>query len=171
MTMNRSTKTLVIMTLLLTLGGVAAAQETLKDIVEQEGVGWIVGEWKTTTDDGQDIVLGYKWAVNGHAIISDFKMGERSSHGMIYFDADEAQVKQFGIDSQGKATKSTWTSEYGKAKATTKMTDEYGDSTDVVIVYSKVSSTTIGVAVYGLEYGVMSDSPYFETNFNKVKKQ
>ncbi len=168
--MNRGTKALVIMTVLLTLGGVAAAQETLKDLVEQEGTGWMLGQWKATTDDGQSIVLGYTWAVNGHAIISDFKMGERSSHGMIYFDANEEQVKQFSIDSRGKATKATWASEYGQVKATTKMTDEYGDSTDVVIVYSKVNSTTIGVAVYGLEYGVMSDSPYFEKNFSKVKK-
>jgi hypothetical protein len=171
MTMNRSTKTFVIMTLLLTLGGVAAAQETLKEVVEYEGLGWIAGQWKATTDDGQSIVLGYTWAVNGHAIISDFKMGERSSHGMIYFDADTEEVRQFSIDSQGRATKATWASEYGKAKATTQMTDEDGDSTDVVIVYSKVNSTTISVAVHGLEYGVMSDSPYFEMNFNKVKKQ
>ncbi|NQV36134.1 MAG: hypothetical protein HQ515_25810 [Phycisphaeraceae bacterium] len=168
--MTRGTKGLVILTVLLTLGGAAAAQEGLKDIVEEQGVGWIEGQWKTTTDEGQDIVLSFKWAAKGHTIVHGFEMGERSSQGLIYFDATEEQVKEFGVDSQGKVTKTTWTSEYGKIKAQTQMSDEYGDTTDVVIVYSKVNATTIGVAVHGVEYGVMSDSPWFEIDFNKVKK-
>ncbi len=121
-------------------------------------------------DDGQAIVLSFKWAVKGNTIIHGFEMGERTSQGMIYFDATEEQVKEFGVDSQGKVTKTTWTSEYGKIKAETQMSDEYGDTTDVVIVYSKINATTIGVAVHGVEYGVMTDSPWFETDFNKVKK-
>jgi hypothetical protein len=170
MTMNRVAKSLVVITLLAALGGTAVAQETLKDIVEEQGVGWIAGQWKTTMDDGQEIVLSFKWAVKGNTIIHGFEMGERTSQGMIYFDAAEEEVKELSIDSQGKATKSTWVSEYGKIKATTQMSNEYGEVTDVVIVYSKVNSTTIGVAVHGVEYGVMTDSPMFEIDFNKVKK-
>ena len=168
--MNRVVKSLMIITLLVALGGTALAQDTLKDIVEEQGVGWIAGQWKTTMDDGQAIVLSFKWAVKGNTIIHGFEMGERTSQGMIYLDAAEEQVKEFGVDSQGKVTKTTWTSEYGKIKAATQMSDEYGDTTDVVIVYSKVNNTTIGVAVHTLEYGVMSDSPVFEMDFNKVKK-
>ncbi len=169
--MTRGTKSLVVLALLVGFGSVAVAQETLKEVVEQEGLGWLMGQWKTTTDEGQEIVLTYRWAVNGHAIISLLKMGERSSQGLIYFDAEAQEVKQFAIDSQGKATKSTWASEYGKAKATTRMTNENGESRDVVIVYSKVSRTTINVAVHGVEYGVMSDNAAFEIDFNKVKRQ
>jgi hypothetical protein len=169
--MTRVTKSLVIMALLVAMGGVVVAQDTLKEVVEQEGLGWLMGQWKTTTDDGTEIALTYRWAVNGHAIVSIFKMGERTSQGLIYFDAEAQEVKQFAIDSRGKATKSTWESEYGKAKVTTQMTDENGESTDVVIVYSKVSRTTINVAVHGVEYGVMSDNAAFESDFNKVKRQ
>jgi len=75
------------------------------------------------------------------------------------------------VDSQGKVTKSTWTSAYGTIKAETQMSDEYGQATDVVIVYSKVNNTTIGVAVHVMEYGVMADSPVFEMDFNKVVKK
>ncbi len=169
--MTRSTRSLVIMALLVAMGSVAVAQDTLKEVVEQEGLGWLMGQWKTTTDDGTEIALTYRWAVDGHAIISILKMGERTSQGLIYFDADAQEVKQLAIDSRGKATKSTWASEDGKAKVTTQMTDEYGESTDVIIVYSKVSRTTINVAVHGVEYGVMSDDAAFEIDFNKVKRQ
>lgn len=168
--MNSCTKRLVVMALLVAFGSAAVAQESLKDIVEEQGVGWIEGQWKTTTDEGQDIVLSFKWAAGGHAIMHGFEMGERTAQGLIYLDADEEQVREFSVDSRGKVTKSTWTAEYGRIKATTQMSDEYGESTDVVVVYSKVDSTTIGVAVHGLEYGVMSDSPWFEIEFNKVKK-
>ncbi len=47
--MNRGTKGLVILALMVALSGAAVAQETLKDIVEEQGVGWIEGQWKTTT--------------------------------------------------------------------------------------------------------------------------
>jgi len=50
------------------------------------------------------------------------------------------------------------------------MSDEYGDATEVAIVYSKVNATTIHVAVHGLEYGVVSDSPFWEGDFKQVKK-
>ncbi|MHC4517753.1 MAG: hypothetical protein ACYTAS_04125 [Planctomycetota bacterium] len=165
--MGREAKSLVLVAMLAAMGSVAAGQESLKDIVEQEGFAWMVGQWKATTDEGQDIVLTYRWAVKGHAIVTSFKMGETSSQGMIYFDADEQQVRQFSIDSRGRATKAAWEVQEGKAISKTKMTDEYGQTTDIAIAYAKISVTTMKVAVYGLEDGQLSDYPWFEIDFKK----
>ena len=161
---------LVLMVVLVAIGNVAISQESLKNVVEQQGFAWMEGQWKATTDDGQEIVVAYQWAVKGHAIVSTFKMGENSSQGMIYFDAEQQQVRQFSVDSRGRATKATWDVQDGKAIAKTQMTDEYGQTTDVAIAYSKIDGTNMKVEVYGLENGELSDYAWFEITFKKQKK-
>lgn len=154
--------------LLLVVGTVAIGQESLKDVVEMEGLSWIVGTWKGTTDQGQDIVISYEWAADGHAMTSSLDMGEVSSTGMIYFDAINEEVKQVSINSRGQRNEATWESDYGKAVCKTSMTDQYGDSTDVGVVYSKVNNNTIHIALYGLENGELSYDPWFEMDYKKV---
>ena len=150
--------------------GASTGQESLKDMVEQQGLSWMVGRWKATTDDGTEILLSYLWAVKGHTMISSFKMGERESLGMIYLDMDAQQGKQISVDSRGRVTRATWEAEYGEAISKTTMTNEYGEATDVGIAYSKVDEATINVALYGLDNGELSDSSVFEINFKKAKK-
>jgi len=92
--MKKATRSLVFMALLVAMGmgSAAMAQESLKDLSEQEGLSWMAGNWKGYTDDGQEILLSYQWAAKGHAITSSFKMGETSQQGLIYFDATMEQV-------------------------------------------------------------------------------
>ena len=149
---------------------VSSGSESLKDIVEQEGLAWMVGRWKATTDDGTEMLLSYQWAVKGHAMVSSFKMGERESLGIIYLDLDAQQGKQISVDSRGQVTKATWESQYGKAISKTTMTDEYGQATNVGITYSKVDDSTIKIAIYGLDNGELSDSSWFEIDFKRQKK-
>jgi len=153
-----------------TTGSASSGPESFKDIVEQQGLAWMVGRWKATTDDGTEILLSYLWAVKGHAMISSFKMGERESLGVIYLDMDAQQGKQISVDSRGQVTKATWEAEDGDAIAKTTMTNEYGETTNVGIAYSKVDNTTINVAIYGLDNGELSDDSWFEINFKKEKK-
>ena len=168
--MSKEKMSLVLMVVLVAIGNVAIGQEVLKDVVEEQGFAWMAGQWKATTDDGLEIVVTYQLAVKGHAIVSTLKMGEISSQGLIYFDADQQHVLQFSVDSRGRATKATWEAQDGKAIAKTKMADEYGQATDVAIAYSKVDSTNMKVEVFGLENGELSDYAYFEVNFKKQKK-
>ncbi len=168
--MNNGTKSLVIMTLLVAMGTMATAQESLKDIVEQEGLAWLVGQWKASTDDGTEILLTYRWAVKGHAIVSNFKMGDSVSQGIIYFAADDQQVRQLTVDSRGQAIGATWEVQDGKAISKTKMIDEYGEATDVGFAFSRTDATTMNVAVYGLDNGELSDYSSFDIDFKKQKK-
>ena len=168
--MSRELKSLIIAAMLVAVGGTAVGQESLKDIVEQQGFAWMAGNWKAVTDDGQEILLSYQWAVKGHAIVSTFKMGDSSSQGMIYYDAETEQVRQFSVDSRGRANKATWDVQEGKAIARTKMTDEYGQTTDVAIAYSKNDAGAMKVQVYGLEDGELSEYPWFEVEFKKQQK-
>jgi len=168
--MGKEKMILVLMLVLVVMGNVAISQESLKNVVEQQGFAWMAGQWKATTENGQEIELAYQWAVKGHAIMTTFKMGENSSQGMIYLDADHQLVSQLSVDSRGRATKATWDVKDGKAIAKTQMTDEYGQTTDVAIAYSKIDSINMKVEVYGLENGQLSEYPWFEITFKKQKE-
>lgn len=154
---------------LLVMGSVTIGQESLKDVVEQEGFGWLAGDWKASTDNG-DIVLTYRWALKGHALMTSFTMGDRSSQGMIYLAAEEEQVRQFSVDSQGRATKATWEADGRKAISKTQMMNQDGEARDVGISYAKIDDATMKVAVHGIENGELSYDPQFELTFKREKK-
>jgi hypothetical protein len=99
--MKKEKMSLVLILVLVVTGNVAISQESLKNVVEQQGFTWMDGQWKATTENGREIELAYEWAVKGHAIMTTFKMGEHLSKGMIYFDADQQQVRQLSLDSRG----------------------------------------------------------------------
>ncbi|MCP4608183.1 MAG: hypothetical protein GY845_05665 [Planctomycetes bacterium] len=168
--MNKVTKSLVVMTLLVAMGTTAIGQESLKDIIEQEGFAWMIGQWKATMDGGTEIIVTYRWAVDGHAIVSDFRMGENLAQGIIYLVADEQQARQLSVDSRGNAVTATWEVQDGKVVAKTKMIGEYGEATDVGIVYSKVDATTMNVEGYELENGELADYSSWDIDFKKQKK-
>ncbi|MCP4256684.1 MAG: hypothetical protein GY774_04055 [Planctomycetes bacterium] len=168
--MNKGTKSLVVMTLLVAMGTTAIGQESLKDIVEQEGFAWMIGQWKASMDDGTEMLLTYRWAVKGHAIVSNFKMGDNVSQGIIYLVMDEQQARQLTVDSRGQAIPAAWELQNGKAITKTKMIDEYGETTDVGFVFSKVDANTMNVEAYELENGELSDYSSFEIDFKKQKK-
>jgi len=158
---------LMLLVILMTVGGATFGQESLKEALDQEGFNWMVGRWKATTDDGVDVLLSYQWAVDGHALVYSFQMGERLGKGLIYFDDMLEEVQQFSVDSRGRTVKASWSAEYGSAVCNTTMYSEEGEATDVAIVYSKVNNRTMKVAVHGMENGSRSYDPWFEINFAK----
>ena len=169
--MKRGTlRSVTLITLLLVMGTAAVAQESLKEIVMQEGLQWMVGSWKATTDDGQDILITHQWTVDGHAMTSGFEMEGLSSQGLIYFDADAEEVKQFSVNSRGQTSEATWESVDGKAIALTTMQDEYGEATDAGIVYSRVNANAITISIHGRNYGELSDDAWFTLDCKKVRK-
>ncbi len=167
--MSRRARNLMIILVLMLIGSTAIAQESLKDVVEQQGLEWMIGRWKATMDNGQEILLSYQWAAQGQTVVSTFKMGESSSQGMIYFDADEEQAKQFSVDSQGRVNKGTWEIQGDKAVLKTTMSDEYGQATELGVTYEKVNATTIKVGVYALENGGLAYDPWFEIDYKKMQ--
>ena len=167
--MNRVSKYLVLLGLVAFMVSVAIGQN-LKNLAEQEGVAWLVeGHWKTTTDDGQAISLDFRWAVEGNAIILDTKIGNTSSHGMIYFSQDDQQVKQISVDSKGRITHSTWEAEYGELILKTSMTDDYGQTKKMGVTFEKVDAATMTVKLYDMQYGGLSYEPWAEMEFKREK--
>ncbi len=163
---SRSTS-LLLLAVLVIMTGQAIGQESLKDIVTEQGVSWLIGRWTATTDDGDQIQVSYRWAVDGHAIIMDLKMGETTSHSMIYFVADEEKVISVGIDNKGRVSKGTWESEYGDITAKIKSSDEWGQEQEMGVVYSKKDAKTMTVKIYGVEWDELADEPWVTLDFKR----
>jgi len=166
---GKKLRSLALIVILMGAGSVAIGQESLKDVVEQQGLAWMIGNWKATMDDGQEIVVTYQWAAQGQTIVSTLKMGESSSQGMIYLNADEEQVKQFSVDSRGRVNKGTWEIQGAKAVLKTTMSDEYGEATELGVTYEKVNNNTIKVGVYALENGDLAYDPWFEMDYKRMQ--
>jgi hypothetical protein len=164
--MKSRNRSLVLLAVLVIMTGQAIGQESLKDIVTEQGVSWLIGRWTATTDDGDQIQVSYRWGVEGHAIIMDLKMGDTSSHSMIYYIPDEAVVS-VGIDSKGRVSKGMWESEYGDITSKIKSNDEYGQEQEMGIVYSKKDAKSMTVKVYGVKWGELSDDPWATLDFKR----
>jgi len=163
----------VIFLVLLTIGaGQAAAQQSLEDVVTEMGFGWMAGRWKATTDEGQELLLVYRWVADKNAIVMDFKMGEEaSSHGMIYYLPDEEKVAQISVDSQGNVSRATWDVIGEKAVSTSERTDNYGQKRSMAIAHSKVKAGLMKVELFSVENGQIGDEPQYTVEFKRQKRQ
>jgi hypothetical protein len=163
------TKTALLVTAILIIwSGSAIAQQSLRDLAQEYGINWLAGRWTATTDDGTEILLVYRWVLDGHAVIVDFKMGEMASHGMIYYVPDDEKATAISVDNRGGRSKGTWEAQGDKLVSKNERIDADGNVQKSAAVYSKVDNKTIKIAIYGLDqYNELSDEPRFTMDFKR----
>ena len=163
-------KTVFLMTaILIVLSSSAVAQQSLRDLTEEFGYDWLAGRWTTTTNEGVEIQLIYKWELNGHLMTVDFKMGEYASRGMIFNMPDQEKATQVSVDNRGGRSKATWDGrEDGTLVTKSERVNAKGEVQKSAAVYSKVDAKTIKIALYGLnEDGELNDEAWFTTEFKR----
>jgi hypothetical protein len=149
-------------------GAPAAAQQSLKSLAEEYGADWLAGRWTATTEDGTEIVLMYRWALDGHAVVVDFRMGQYASHGMIYYVPDDEHATAISVDNRGGRSKGTWEVRGYNLVSKNQRIDAEGNVRKSGAVYSKVDNRTIKIALYPLnEYDELTDEPWFTTEFKR----
>jgi hypothetical protein len=137
----------------------AAAQQSLGDLVTEYGYDWLVGKWAATTDNGENVELEYKWGLDRHVILVDFKMGDFKYHGMIMFIPSREEVVQMGADNQGSIWNGTWGDDYNGAAHSMENTKSDGSKEKSEMVHSKVDGNTMKIGVYGTDsYGYRGQS-------------
>lgn len=161
----------VLLALLAVCSGPAVAQQSLGDIVTDMGFDWMVGRWTATTDDGDQIQLAFRWAAEKHAIIVDFKMGQISSHGMIYYSPLDEKVYQIGIDSEGNITKGTWDIVGERAIVKTERTDAYGEKRSMALGHSKAGADAMKIELFSIEYGEVAATSSYTMEFKRQTNQ
>jgi hypothetical protein len=165
---NLAKTVLLVMAVLIIWSGSAMAQQSLRDLAQEYGINWLAGRWTATTDDGTEIQLAYLWALDGHAVIVDLKMGEYASHGMIYYVPNDEKATAISVDNRGGRSKGTWEAQDDKLVSKNERIDAEGNVQKSAAVYSKVDTKTIKIALYGLnQYDELSDEPWFTMDFKR----
>ena len=160
---------LVVLILLAVCGGHVSAK-SLGELVEEQGFSWLAGRWKTTTDDGTEILLTYRWGLDKHVVFMDFKMGDTASHGMIYYVPDEDKVVSVGLDNKGNISKGAWDITDDKLISKSQYTDSVGQVRDIAYTIKKVDAKTMSLEMFTLENGQLSDYAMWSTEFTKQKR-
>ena len=170
---NLTKTALLVMAVLIIWSGSAMAQQSLRDLAQEYGINWLAGQWTATTDDGTEIILSYRWALDGHAVIVDFKMGEYASHGMIYYVPDDENATEISIDNRGGRAKGTWQVQGDKLVSKNERIDAEGNVHKSGAVYSKVDAKTIKVYIYGLdEYNELNKNElWYSTELKRQTKK
>jgi hypothetical protein len=169
--MNKRRFMSVLVAVLVICGSHAIGQQSLKDMVANEGFAWMAGNWKATTEEGQEVQLAYRWVAEGHAIVLDFKMGEVVSHGMIFFASNGGQVVSVSVDNKGHVSKGTWDIEGTRVVLKNKTTTANGETQEMAVCWSKVDNKTMKVELYAIENGMMSDEPRGALEFKRQARQ
>ncbi len=155
-------------TVVLSIGlSTASAQESLRDMTQQEGFRWLMGRWTADSSEGE-VQLTLRWELDGHMGTVDFKMGEYAYRGMVYYDRSQDQVIEVGVDNRGGTAKATWEPESDRmVKKSTRLGAD-GETQRMAIVHSKAGAGTMKIAVHSIDAnGTLSD----ETQTLEMKRQ
>lgn len=156
--------------LMITGGAALGQQQSLGELVEQEGYGWMLGRWEASMDDGTELLVGFRWGMEKRVVMLDYKIGETTGLGMIYYDPGEDKVLQVTVDSQGRVYRAEWTPGDGKLIVISDFVDEYGQKQSIGYAYSKGEAGGLKIEVFGVENGQPSELVVWSMEYKKVKK-
>jgi len=161
---------LIVMALLTASNTSVWAQNSLGDLVAQGGYDWFLGTWAATTDNGEELVVEQKWALDRHAIVVDIQMGEFKMTGLMFFIPWREEVVQYGADNRGGTWKGLWRDEYGSAVQRLEHTQASGEVRKAEIVHTKIDNDSMKVAMYGLDDdGYRNSTPWSTLTYQRRK--
>jgi hypothetical protein len=105
----------VVIASLLVLSTVSGRAENLGELLEQVGLGAIVGTWVDEDTQGENATVTYAWRIQNHALALSVKSQNGQSEALIGIDPASKEVLHVGIDEQGRLTKGKWSERDGLA--------------------------------------------------------
>ena len=161
----------VLAAMLIPVVGVQAQEEQkLGDIVSEFGFDGLIGKWEASTDEGQKIIIQYRWALDKNLVLVNYQMGEYAYQGMIFFKPLEEEVVQIGADNRGGHSKGTWAPDGDKAVAKAEFTDAKGEIRKMAITHTMVDKKTLKTEMFGIEDdGTLADTPWGTLEYKRVR--
>ena len=150
----------------------AAAQGKLGDFVTQYGYDWLLGKWTATDDEGQRVEVDYKWGLDRHVVLMDFRMGDFAFHGMTMLVASSEEVVLAGADNQGGTWKGAWGDGYGDAVLKVEGVQADGETQKVEVVHRNLDANTIKISIYGLDsWGYRDAEPWSTLTYKRQPRK
>jgi hypothetical protein len=161
----------ILLSVVLGLCGGARGQQKLGDLVSEYGFEWLIGRWSTAVEEEQVVDVAYRWGLDRHAVMVDFRMGEYAYQGMIFYVAGEEKVVEVGVDNRGGNSVGAWEPDGEKAVSKSRRVDGDGQSREMAMVHTKVDARTMKVTLYAVEDGKLADEPWGTVEFKRQKRQ
>jgi hypothetical protein len=140
---------------------------TLGEIVSSSGLEWMVGKW--ASEDG-NVTFSHTWKLDKHALAVTFKMGGRTSEGMIMVKPGTDQVIFGAVDNQGGMTVGEWTTLNGNPTLISTHTDPEGKVRKMAVEYVHTDDETLTVKIHQVgEDGQPDPAAGHEATFKRQK--
>ena len=146
------------------------AQSSLGEMVEQEGLDWIIGSWIGEDQNGGAVTLSYKWELNKHAVTSHVKTEWVESKGMSAMCQQTGEPRYFAVDTNGSTSTGTWGVQAGNPVLRVEYYRSNGESGKGAYLHKKVDADTMEVSAFygpGAEY--LSGTPTMKVNLKRKK--
>jgi hypothetical protein len=126
----------------------AQAQQSLGDLVAQEGLDWIAGTWVGQDDNGSEITLVYKWELDKNMVSTMVKTSWMESKGISLLCQKTGEVRYVAGDNQGSSVMGAWDLVNGNPTLRVEYNSASGDSGKGAYVHKKIDANTLEVSVY-----------------------
>ena len=144
----------------------------LSSLVDTGGFNWIIGNWLTTTNEGQTFDVAYKWGMGRNLIKMTFKSGEYEGLAMIFYAPQDGRVMQLGVDNRGGVTRGSWDAEGDKPVATLEFATLDGNSGKIDVVHTNIDAETMEASFYGIDESTgRSAEPWATLKYKRQAKQ
>lgn len=164
-------KTLLVLGAVLAIwAGQARAQQTLGDLVEEAGLNWMIGRWVTTTDEGDEIQLIYRWQLDKHLATIQLRTPDFEYYGMIFYVPAKEEIVQVGADNRGGSGKGLWEPDGDKAIMKIEHTGVYGEIQRMGLAHSRVNAKTMKIEMYAVDSaGELAEEPWATLEFKRQR--
>lgn len=168
-----SRKAIVVLAIVLMIPAAqAVAQESLADLMNQGGYGWILGNWVSDGDGGQQAQLAFKTELSGHMVTLQLKIGAYEFRGINIRKANEMLPILIGADNMGGTGKGSWDIDGDKAVLKYERTDPYGEVARIGFMYSNVDAETMKIEIYDMDsQGQLGSYPNNSMLYKRVKSK
>ena len=148
------------------------AQQSLGQLISENGYDAMIGEWVAFDGSGQKYELKYQWVLDRHAVRVAAKIGEMQYEGMIVCAPYSMQITQIGADNRGGIFKGTWSEDYSGAAHRMEYVKSDGMTEKLEHVHTMVGKDTLRIREYAISSnGWRESSPRGELIFNRGKKK
>ena len=147
---------------------VAYAQQSLGDMVAQEGLDWIAGTWQGEDENGGQVTLVYGWELDKNMVTSHVKTSWMESKGVTMLCQKTGEIRYVAADNRGSSVTGAWELADGNPTLKVEYNSADGETNKGAYVHKKIDSNTLEVSVYmGQSAEYLSGTPATVLKFKR----
>jgi len=129
----------------------ALAQNSLENLVSDQSVEWMFGNWQAQADNGDTVTLSISWDLAKHVVALHVKTAEMESKGYTVMEPKEDRPKYYSFDDKGSVGKGSWDQENGDVVLRVETETSGRPAWKAGFVFSGSASTGLQVRMHNID--------------------